>query len=64
VTTEAGVAGVGYAMGAAAADADNDGDIDLFVAGVRQQQLLRNRGDGRFRDISEGSPALLWPKPR
>jgi enediyne biosynthesis protein E4 len=52
VTAEAGVAGVGYAMGAAAADLDNDGDVDLFVAGVRRQQLLRNRGDGRFEDVS------------
>ena len=50
VTDAAGVRGVGYAMGAAAADYDNDGDVDLFVAGVRQNQLLRNRGDGRFED--------------
>jgi enediyne biosynthesis protein E4 len=52
VTDEAGVAGSGYAMGAAAADYDNDGDVDLFVAGVRQNQLLRNRGDGRFEDVA------------
>jgi hypothetical protein len=52
VTAEAGVSGVGYAMGAAAADYDNDGDVDLFVAGVRQHQLLRNRGDGRFEDVT------------
>ena len=52
VTAEAGVRGVGYAMGGAAADYDNDGDVDLFVAGVRQNQLLRNRGDGRFEDVS------------
>ena len=44
--------GVGYAMGAAAADYDNDGHVDLFVAGVRQNQLLRNRGDGRFEDVT------------
>ncbi len=50
VTDAAGVQGVGYAMGAAAADYDNDGHVDLFVAGVRQNQLLRNRGDGRFED--------------
>jgi hypothetical protein len=52
VTDAAGVRGVGYAMGAAAADYDNDGDVDLFVAGVRQNQLLRNRGDGRFEDVT------------
>jgi hypothetical protein len=52
VTDAAGVRGVGYAMGAAAADYDNDGHVDLFVAGVRQNQLLRNRGDGRFEDVT------------
>ena len=55
VTDTAGVAGRGYAMGAAAADYDNDGDVDLFVAGVRENQLLRNRGDGRFDDVSQES---------
>src|SRR5262249_44099938 len=52
VTDAAGVAGVGYAMGAAAADYDNDGHVDLFVAGMRRNQLLRNRGDGRFDDVT------------
>jgi hypothetical protein len=52
VTETAGVRGVGYAMGAAAADYDNDGHVDLFVAGVRQNQLLRNLGDGRFEDVT------------
>ena len=55
VTDAAGVRGVGYAMGAAAADYDNDGHVDLFVAGVRQNQLLRNRGDGRFEDVTKQS---------
>jgi hypothetical protein len=55
VTDTAGVGGVGYAMGAAAADYDNDGHVDLFVAGVRQNQLLRNRGDGRFEDVTPRS---------
>jgi hypothetical protein len=52
VTADAGVAGSGYAMGAAAADFDNDGDTDLFVAGVYSNQLFRNEGNGTFRDIS------------
>ena len=40
-------------MGAAAADYDNDGHVDLFVAGAQQNQLLRNRGDGRFEDVTK-----------
>ena len=55
VTDAAGVKGVGYAMGAAAGDYDSDGDIDLFVAGVRENQLLRNRGDDRFEDVTKQS---------
>ena len=53
VTAAAHVAGVGYAMGAAAADYDNDGRIDLFVSGVTRNQLLHNRGDGTFEDVTE-----------
>jgi enediyne biosynthesis protein E4 len=68
VTDAAGVAGAGYAMGAAAADYDNDGHVDLFVPGVRVNQLLRNRGDGRFEDVTaragiasgEWSVAAAW----
>jgi hypothetical protein len=52
VTAQAGVAGVGYAMGAAAADFDNDGHVDLFVTGVDRHQLLRNLGSGRFEDVT------------
>jgi hypothetical protein len=55
VTEAAGVAGVGYATGAAAADYDNDGDVDLFVTGVRRNQLLRNDGRGRFEDIAQAA---------
>ncbi len=55
VTDAAGVRGIGYSMGAAAADYDNDGHIDLFVAGVRENQLLRNHGDGRFDDVTKQS---------
>ena len=52
VTEEAGVAGEGYSVGAAAADYDNDGDIDLFVAGVDRNILYRNTGKGRFEDVT------------
>jgi hypothetical protein len=53
VTAEAGVAGEGYSMGAAAADYDNDGYVDLFVAGVNRNFLYRNLGNGRFEDVTE-----------
>ena len=48
VTQEAGVAGEGYSMGAAAGDYDNDGHADLFVAGVNRNILYHNLGNGRF----------------
>lgn len=53
VTEEAGVAGEGYSMGAAAGDYDNDGHVDLFVAGVNHNILYHNLGNGRFEDVTE-----------
>lgn len=53
VTKETGLAGVGYSMGAAAADYDNDGDTDLFVAGVGASHLYRNNG-GKFEAVEIG----------
>jgi len=53
VTEEAGVAGAGYSMGAAAADYDNDGHIDLFVAGVYSNHLYHNLGNGKFEEVTE-----------
>ena len=53
VTLEAGVAGSGYSMGAAAADYNNDGHTDLFVAGVYRNILYRNLGNGKFEDVTE-----------
>ncbi|MGH9664840.1 MAG: FG-GAP repeat domain-containing protein, partial [Bryobacteraceae bacterium] len=52
VTDQAGVAGAGYSMGAAAADYDNDGNVDLFVAGVNRNILYRNLGNGKFEDVT------------
>src|SRR5438270_7354738 len=48
VTSEAGLAGAGYSMGAAAADFNNDGYTDLLVAGVYRNMLYRNLGNGKF----------------
>jgi hypothetical protein len=61
VTSESGVAGATYAMGAAAADFDGDGDQDLFVPGVGRNQLFRNTG-GRFEDVAAtaGVAATVW----
>lgn len=49
-------------MGAAAADFDNDGHVDLFVAGVGRQQLLRNTGQGHFEDVTAraGISTAAW----
>ncbi len=55
VTEAAGLAGEGYAMGAAAADYDNDGRVDLFVANVGNSRLYRNLGDGKFEDVTTRS---------
>ncbi len=52
VTEQAGVAGDGYSMGAAAGDYDNDGHPDLFVAGVNRNILYHNLGNGRFEDVT------------
>lgn len=52
VTESAGVAGLGFSMGAAAADYDNDGNVDLLVTGVRRNLLYHNLGNGRFKEVS------------
>ncbi len=55
VTEAAGVSGLGYSMGVAAADFDGDGHVDLFVTGVYRNQLLRNLGNGKFEDVTSKS---------
>lgn len=58
VTEQAGLKGVGYSMGAAAADYDNDGFIDLFVSGYKADHLYHNNGDGTFSDVTGKLPKL------
>jgi hypothetical protein len=51
VTESAGLAGEGFAFGAAAADFDNDGFIDLFVPALPAPRLYRNNTNGTFTPI-------------
>jgi tetratricopeptide (TPR) repeat protein len=55
VTEQAGIAGRvrGYGHGVAVADFDNDGRPDVFLTRWHAYVLLRNRGDGRFEDVTE-----------
>jgi hypothetical protein len=52
VTLEAGLAGSGFCIGAAAGDFDNDGYVDLFVAGIHESRLYRNIAGRRFEDVT------------
>lgn len=58
VTERTGLKGVGYSMGAAAADYDNDGYVDLFVSGYKADRLYRNNGDGTFVDVTSKLPNI------
>ena len=53
VTERAGVGGIGYSMGVAAADYDNDGWVDLYVTGVNRNILYHNNGNGTFTDVTQ-----------
>lgn len=55
VTSEAGLEGAGFDIGAAAADFDNDGYPDLFVAGVHRNTLYHNNGNGTFTDVTRNA---------
>ncbi|HUO86588.1 MAG TPA: CRTAC1 family protein [Thermoanaerobaculia bacterium] len=58
VTAAAGLAGeAGYGMGVATGDFDDDGWIDLYVTNLGENALLRNQGDGTFRDVTAAAGA-------
>ncbi len=52
VTAASGVEERGYGCGLAAGDFDDDGHVDLYVANVGANRLLRNRGDGSFEEVA------------
>lgn len=57
VTQAAGLTGahLDFSYGVAAGDFDNDGFTDLFIANAGKNTLYRNRGDGTFADVTDGS---------
>jgi enediyne biosynthesis protein E4 len=55
VTERAGLAGVGYGMGAAVGDYDNDGFEDLYVTAYGGNKLYHNNGNGTFTDVTESA---------
>jgi hypothetical protein len=64
VTEESGIArlALGYGMGVAVADVDNDGWPDLYLASFGSNQMLRNRSDGTFEDVTAatGTDDTRW----
>ncbi|MHC4810215.1 MAG: FG-GAP-like repeat-containing protein [Planctomycetota bacterium] len=51
-TDGSGAGDAGYGNGGFAADVDGDGDLDLLLTNTGGLVLLRNRGDGRFEDVT------------
>jgi hypothetical protein len=53
VTSKAGVADVGWGMGACVGDYDNDGWDDLYVTCLGPNHLFKNNGDGTFTNVTK-----------
>ena len=65
VTAKSGIAPAAYGFGIATGDIDNDGWVDLYVARLGSNTLLRNNGDGTFTDITQasGTDDARWSVP-
>ena len=65
-SAKAGIAGlVGKGMGVVAADLDDDGRVDLFQTNDSSPNfLLRNLGDGRFKDVALEAEVAFDPAGR
>ncbi len=65
VSRKAGLTAELYGMGIAAGDFDNDGHIDLYITNWGSNQLLRNLGDGTFKEVTQpaGAGDPRWSVP-
>jgi enediyne biosynthesis protein E4 len=52
VTAGSGLEANFYGAGVAVGDFDNDGLVDVFITGVGENHLFRNRGGSKFEDVS------------
>jgi hypothetical protein len=53
VADKAGVADIGWGMGAVVGDYNNDGFDDLYVTCLGPNHLLKNNGNGTFTDVTQ-----------
>ena len=53
VTASSGIDIRAYGMGVAAGDFDNDGFVDIYRTGLSGSVMLRNNGNGTFRDVTK-----------
>lgn len=60
VSKKAGLARAGWGQGVCAGDIDNDGFTDLYVTYWGTDVLYRNRGDGKFADVTPPGMGSRW----